>query len=147
MQIFLAVGSSFASARSQLLPCLPYLFFLISHLTRCDQQLLEGLAVCLSSAVARYHLSLISLFGLFCPLPIYHITFSLVPLSLLLSLRYSVLENNATVHPHAQMLCCKPRYYESSNFCVCNGLGDDKSRQVLLLLLSDYVSERQLSGI
>lgn len=96
IQIFLAVGSSLASAHPQLLLCLPYLFFLISCLTWCDQQLLEGLAVCLSSGVAHCHLSLISHFSPFCPLPIYHITFSLIPLSLLLSLRYCVLENNAT---------------------------------------------------
>lgn len=69
---------------------------------------------------------------------IYHIFFS--------CLIYSVLENNTPECPSPRRCPTSCTTMNPCTSCVCDGLGDDKSRHALLLLLSDYVSERQLSG-
>lgn len=78
----------------------------MSYLTQSDQQLQEELAAYLSFGAASLPSNLISDFSL-CFVPCLSCNFCLVPLGLIFSQRYSVLENNATIYPHPQMLCYK----------------------------------------
>lgn len=80
MKDFSCCGLEFSQYTLQLLLCLTYLFFAhLSYLTQSDQQLQEGLAVCLLPGAASLPPQFYIWFqsDVLCPLPIFCITFLL----------------------------------------------------------------------
>lgn len=111
IKVFLAVCSSLANTPPSFFFVLPIYFFsslILDSIWSAVARRVSCVPVIWSS-LTTISFNFWFQSDVFCPLPIYH-NFSLVPRGLILSLRNSVLENNATMYPHPQVLCYKPYY-------------------------------------